>query len=176
MREVRHYTGPIPPTLGYLPPAKPGHRPALVAVFGIPDEPDPGRILAPHHVGAVHLTLLSPDGGKADCDPNKIVVGSPRGLPMVVAPPDDLLGLAITEGIEDALTVHLGTGLGAWAAGSAGLMPALAEAVPDYIDCVTIYAHHDDAGHRGALALAKALDARNIEIRIEGIALCRKSM
>jgi hypothetical protein len=39
--------------------------------------------------------------------------------PIVLAPPNDLLGSSITEGIEDALTMHEATGLGTWAAGSA---------------------------------------------------------
>ena len=34
------------------------------------------------------------------------------GLPIVVAPVNDSLGLAITEGIEDALSVHEATGFG----------------------------------------------------------------
>ena len=42
--------------------------------------------------------------------------------------------LAITEGIEDRLTVHEATGLGAWAAGSASRMPALAYVLPGYIE------------------------------------------
>ena len=65
-------------------------------------------------------------------------------------PPNDLLGLAICEGVEDALTAHEATGLGAWAAGSAGRMPALASVIPHYIEALTIYAHDDKAGHDGA--------------------------
>jgi hypothetical protein len=80
-----------------------------------------------------------------------------------------LLGLAITEGIEDALSAHEATGLGAWAAGSASFMPKLAAAVPNYIECVTVFAHDDASGRRGAVALAMALTDRGIEARIEGI-------
>ena len=87
----------------------------------------------------------------------------------MLAPPNDLLGMAITEGIEDALTVHQATGLGAWAAGAAGRMPALADTVPRYIECVTICAHADQAGRDGALGLADALDRRCVEVFIEGI-------
>jgi phage/plasmid primase-like uncharacterized protein len=79
---------------------------------------------------------------------------------------NDLLGLAITEGIEDALSVHQATGLGVWAAGSAGRMPALAEAVPDWTDCVTIFADGDATGENNAVLLAEALDARNIAVEI----------
>ena len=98
-----------------------------------------------------------------------MTVGSPCGRPIVLAPPNDLLGLAITEGIEDALSAHEATGLGAWAAGSAPLMLALANAVPGYIEAVTIYAH-DDSGKPYALELAEALDVRGIEVRVEGLA------
>jgi hypothetical protein len=86
-----------------------------------------------------------------------------------VAPPNDLLGLAITEGIEDALTAHEGTGLGTWAAGGATNMPVLAEAIPEYIEAVTIYAHADKCGQGGARKLEAALVRRGIEVRLEGV-------
>lgn len=89
------------------------------------------------------------------------MVGTCKSSPIVLAPPNDLLGLAITEGIEDALSVHRATGLGAWAAGSAGFMPALADVIPSYIEAISIYAHSDDAGRRGARQLAAGLRARD---------------
>jgi phage/plasmid primase-like uncharacterized protein len=157
-------------TLAFLPPRSPEHHPAMIAAFGLPDEPEPGVLGEPRNVKAVHLTLLRRDGSeKADVEPQKLFVGSPGNLPIVLAPPNDLLGMAITEGIEDALTVHQTTGLGAWAAGSAGRMPALAEMLPGYIECVTICAHADKAGQDGALALADALDRRGVEVFIQGI-------
>jgi hypothetical protein len=157
----RGITCPLPPTLGFLPPSKPEHHPAMIAAFGLPDELEPGQLGKPRNVNAVHLTLLKADGtGKADVDKPKLMVGSAK-LPIVLAPPNDLLGLAITEGVEDALTVHQATGLGVWAAGAAGRMPALAEVVPDYIEAVTIFAHDDPAGRNGARALAEALAKLN---------------
>jgi hypothetical protein len=169
LRDSRGYSGPLPPTLAFLPPYKPEHHPAIIAAFAVPDEPEPGILGQPRGVDAVHLTLLRPDGsGKAAVDPNKMFVGSPRGRPIVLAPPNDLLGLAITEGIEDGLSIHEATGLGAWAAGSAGMMPPLADSVPGYIEAVTIYAH-DDGGKPQALKLADALNKRGIEVLIEGI-------
>jgi aldose sugar dehydrogenase len=75
--------------------------------------------------------------------------GASTGWPIGIAPPNDDLGLAITEGIEDALSVQQAIGLGVWAAGSAGRMPALADKVPDYVEIVNA----DDAGRRGAHAL-----------------------
>jgi hypothetical protein len=168
----RGITCPLPAaTLAFLPPTKPEYHPAMIAAFGIPDEPEPGVLGQLHHVDAVHLTLLQRDGNrKADVERPKLVIGRPLGRPIVLAPPNDLLGLAITEGIEDGLTTYMSTGLGVWAAGSAGFMPSLADNIPDYIECVTIYAHTDNAGQEGARALAKLLRRRGIEIFLEGIA------
>jgi len=102
LRETRGIACPLPGTLAFLPPSKPEHHPAMIAAFGLGDE-----------VVAVHLTLLKPDGsGKADIEPNKIMIGSPSGRPIVIAEPTDLLGLAITEGVEDGLSIHQATGLG----------------------------------------------------------------
>jgi putative DNA primase/helicase len=168
LREIRKITCRLPPTLGFL-PGRRGQHPAMIAAYGLVDEPEPGVVGIPRNLNAVHLTLLRPDGGgKADIELNKLTLSSPQGHPIASAPPNNLLGLAITEGIEDALTVHQVTGLGAWAAGSASFMPKLANAVPTYIDSVTIYGH-DDGGKRFALELAKALHLRGFEVRVEGL-------
>ena len=84
----------------------------------------------------------------------------------MLAPMNDLLGLAIAEGIEDALSMHQATGLGAWAAGSANRMPALADAVPSYCDCVTILADANEAGERNSALLAERLEARGIHAEV----------
>jgi putative DNA primase/helicase len=169
LRERRGYSGPIPKTLAFLPPLRPEHHPAMIAAYSLVDEPEPGVLGRPGNVTAVHLTLLQSDGaGKAGVRPNKLAIGQPRGRPIVLAPPNDLLGIAITEGIEDGLSVHQATGLGAWAAGSAPYMPALANALRDYVEAVTIYAH-DDGGGKFALELAEALHLRGFEVRVEGL-------
>jgi Toprim domain-containing protein len=117
-------------------------------------------------VRAVHLTKLKPDGsGKADVPNPKITIGSAPGVPLVLAPCNDLLGLFIAEGIEDALTAHCGPSLGAWAAGAAGRLPDLAAAVPDYVECVSLQPDGDAVGQRYSTELAKRLDARGIEVR-----------
>lgn len=195
----RGITCPLPATLGFL-PARGEHPAAMIAVFGLCDEPEPGLIvpqavpqsgqeairlgrvaqfvIGKPSVGAVHLTKLRPDGrGKADVDRPKIVIGSPKialprqeeaTLPIVLAPANDLLGLAVTEGIEDGLTAHQTTGLGVWAAGNAVNMPKLAALIPGYVECVTIHAHPDVAGQDAAQGLAQTLDQRGIEVRIDG--------
>ena len=169
LRQARAITSPLPPTLGFLPPRGPEHHPTMIAAFALPGEIEPGVLGEPPNVEAVHLTLLCRDGSdKAEVERQKLFVGSPGNLPIVLAPPTDLLALAITEGIEDGLTAHQVTGLGAWAAGSAGRMPAIAETLPGYIESVTIFAHADKAGQDGALALAETLDRRGIEVFIHG--------
>ncbi len=96
---------------------------------------------------AVHLTLLKPDGsGKADVDPNKKMIGPVKGSPIILAPPNDNGGLAITEGIEDALTVHEATGLGAWAAGAAPSCRIWRSSFLNTVECVTVFADADAAG------------------------------
>jgi hypothetical protein len=120
-------------------------------------------------IRGIHLTFLKPDGsGKADTDRPKIMLGPSCSFPIVIAEPNDGLGLAVTEGIEDGLSVHQATGLGVWAAGSAGRMAALATRVPGYIETVSIFAHNDDAGQKGAYQLADALSNLGVEVLITG--------
>ena len=148
----------------------------MIAAFGITTELEPGTLaIVEAAVRAVHLTKLKPDGsGKADIKPNKIVLGLPKGLPIVLAAPADGLGLTICEGIEDALSVHVATGLGVWAAGSASFMPALSQVVPKYIEVVTICSHGDDAGRRGSESLAHELAGRGIEVRLMAFSAPRR--
>ena len=64
------------------------------------------------------------------------------------------------------MSAHEATGLGAWAAGCASRLAMLAKAIPSYVEAVTICAHSDDAGQRGAHDLADALSKRPIEVRV----------
>ena len=100
-------------------------------------------------------------------------------MPIVLAPVNDLFGLAVCEGIENGLTIHQATGLGVWCAGSATRMAALAGTIPSYVEAITIFADDDEPGRKGALDLAEALHQRRerpggflrrkIEITIEGL-------
>jgi hypothetical protein len=174
LRQARKITCPLPPTLGFLPSRRPDHHPAMIAAFAFADEVEPGVLAAPRDVQAVHLTLLKPDGsGKADVENDKIMIGSPSGEPIIIAPPNDLLGLAICEGVEEALTAYQETGLGAWAAGAAGLMPKLADFVPDWIDCVTILADANQAGENNSAMVADRLNARGIFAEVLPLAKVR---
>jgi hypothetical protein len=163
LRAARGYAGPLPTTIGFLPSLN-GFPPALISAFALPAEAAP---IGAASIRAVHLTRLAPDGsGKAGSEADKIVIGTPRGTPIALAPINDGLGLAITEGIEDALSIFAATGLGAWAAGSAPFLPALADAVPDYVEAVSIIADADEAGRRFARDLALGLRRRRIGHRV----------
>ena len=165
----RSISVPPPGTMRFLPPHKPEHHPAMLVPYGIPEEPEPGTLtIAKAAISAVHLTLLKPDGsGKIEVEkPNspKITVGSPSGQPLVLAPMNDLMGLAINEGIEDALSVHEATGLGVWAAGSAGFMPALADVVPAYVEVVHVMVDDNPNGRRNSAELVRRLRARGFAV------------
>jgi Toprim domain len=168
LRESRCISCPLPPTLAFL-PVRGDHPPAMIAAFGMAREPEPGVLtIDGRAVRSVHLTRLKPEGsGKIeDGSSPKIMLGRSLGLPIVLAPMNDLLGLSITEGIEDALSIHQATGLGAWAAGSANRLPALADAVPDCADCVSILVDDDEAGRVGAAGLARGLRRRGIHVEL----------
>jgi hypothetical protein len=163
----RGYRGSAPGTLGFL-PAIGKHPPALIGAFGLAHEIEPGVIeIADDAVRGIHLTRLRPDGSDRERgDRAKIMIGLSTGWPIVIAPPNDSCGLSICEGIEDGLSVYQATGHGVWVAGAAGRMPALATAIPSYVEVCAIWAHKDEAGQAGARALAEALDRRGIEVRI----------
>lgn len=161
----------LPPTLAFLPPHNGEQHPAMVAAFGPVDEPEPGVLGEPQHVDALHFTLLKPDGSdKADVTKPKFFLARPLGRPIVLAPIGDMLALHVSEGIEDGLSlVCVFERVGVWAAGSATNMPALAQNVPGFVESVTIWAHDDVSGRRGARELAALLDGRGIEVFIEGV-------
>ena len=153
---ARGYHSPVPATLRYL-PASGVYPPALIAAYGIATEPEPGVLaITDDAVVGVHLIKLRTDGSdRLRDDPKcKITIGKDIAVPIVLAPPNDGLGIAVAEGIEDALIAHQETGLGAWAAGGAARLPMLAHAIPDYIECVTILVDDNEAGRRGATKLA----------------------
>jgi hypothetical protein len=165
LREARGYSGVLPATFGFL-PASGARPPAMISAVGLPVEIEPG-VIGVDNVEAVHLTKLSASGlAKAGTESDKIMLGSPRGVPIAVAAVNDGLGLAIAEGIEDALSIHEATGLGAWAAGSAPFLPYLADTVPGWVECITLVVDDDKAGRRKSDELAVRLEARGFEVRL----------
>jgi putative DNA primase/helicase len=168
LRKARGYGGPLPATLRFLRPFK-DYPPSLIAAFAIPEEAEPGVLRAPLDVDAVQLIALKADGSdKADVEIQKRTIGSHKGLPIVVAPPNDLLAISVHEGVEDALSAHEATGLGAWASGGASLLPDLADAIPAYVECVTVVAHKDEAGRIGARELGRRVAARGFKVLLHG--------
>jgi hypothetical protein len=141
----------------------------MIAAIGVASEVEP-RVytIVDEALVAVHLTLLRPDGsGKAEVHSGKLIIGQgSAGFPICLAPPNDLLGVAITEGIEDGLSMHEATGLGVWAAGCANRFPALADRVPEFIDTVTVVADADATGARYASDLHRKLLNRDIHAEL----------
>lgn len=168
LRELRGYGGPIPSTIGFVPP-KNEHPPTMIAAFGIPDEIEPGVLgeLPQERIAGIHLTRLLPDGSGKAAESCRLMIGSSAGTPIVIAPPNDLLGLAITEGVETALAVFEALGLGVWAAGSASRMPALADLVPAWVDTLDVFGEDDEAGRVGALELARRLELQSIHTEVK---------
>jgi hypothetical protein len=169
LREARGYTGSLPPTLGFL-PARGEYPAAMIAAFGMADEPEPGVIVLPEEkVVGVHLTRLAPDGSDRDRgDKAKIMIGFSAGSPIVLSPPTDGLALIVAEGIESALSGYEATGLCAWAAGCASRLPGIARSLPTWAESITIMMDDDPDGYRHAQALARAANARGIEVLVFG--------
>jgi Toprim domain len=140
----------------------------MIAAFGAARESEPGMLVFDDAaVTGIHLTKLRPDGSdKAgiEGESDKVTIGQGNSSPIWLAPINDGLGLVIAEGIEDALSAHQATGLGAWAAGTAGRLPAMAEWVPSYVETVTIFVDADANGEKGSTELARRLIARGIEV------------
>jgi len=159
--------------LGFLPAGVADRKipyPAMLAAHGIPVEYEPGRLRI-DEVSGVRLTFL--DGPRKaqveGLESGRKALGPCKGVPIVLAPPNDGLALCIAEGVESALSLHVAMGWGAWAAGSANFLPALADKVPNYIESVTIWAEKGKAGQDGARGLHERLKARGFEVRVAGV-------
>src|SRR5262249_5295540 len=74
------------------------------------------------------------------------MIGQSAGSPIMLAPFTDGLSLFVTEGIEAGLSVSETCAAAVWAAGSASRLPALADSLPRWVECVTIVADDGDAG------------------------------
>jgi putative DNA primase/helicase len=115
----------------------------------------------------LHRTYLTSDGRKAAVDTVKklmspAIAGATRGGAIRLYQAGDTL--AVAEGIETALAVHLATGLPVWAATCAGGMARLV--VPPEVHLVVICADHDAAGLAAARALARRLLGKQRRVKI----------
>lgn len=151
----------LPATMRYLPP-RGSHPASIVTAFGLAEGTEPFDLTLEAAVSAVHLTRFDENANRT----GKLMLGAVSGQPLCVAPTNDACGLCITEGIEDALSVHLATGLGTWAAGSATHMPKLAQCVPTWVESITILADKDQTGLRNAKRLHDSLAGLGFETRL----------
>lgn len=165
LREVRRYRGRMPATIRYL-PARGEYGPAMIAAYGMAEEPEPGVLaIRDDQVRGIQFTNLTPDAQKVP-DSAKISLGKSKGCPIILAPLNDGLGLAITEGVEDALSIHAATGLGAWCSGGAGRLPALDSAVPWFCNSITVVTDDDFDGRRKCAELSDRLKERGLHVEM----------
>jgi putative DNA primase/helicase len=121
------------------------------------------------HFVSIHRTYLTCDGYKAGVPIVKKLMppatpGATRGGAIRLYEATETL--AVTEGIETALAVHLATGLPVWAAMSTTGMKTLI--VPDVARTVIICADHDQngAGLDAARTLARRMLAAQRRVKI----------
>ncbi|TSJ91678.1 zinc-binding protein [Chitinimonas sp. BJB300] len=112
------------------------------------------------------LALSHPETGEA-LPAKKLMVRSERateGAAMPLYAPD-AGRLALTEGLETALAVHLGSGLPVWACVSAGGLERVV--LPDTVRDVFIFADHDasQTGQRAAERLTRRLQKAGLRVR-----------
>jgi putative DNA primase/helicase len=128
-----------------------GHFPAMVARVDSPS----GNLIS------IHRTYLASDGnGKAPVPSQKKLMspelpGETKGAAIRLFEAGEVL--AVAEGIETALAVHIQSGLPCWATVSASGMEAIK--IPDCVQMVIICADRDksEAGEQAAKALARRL-------------------
>jgi len=116
-------------------------------------------------VVTLHRTYLKPTGRKANvANPKKLMPppesGASTGCAIQLFEPTE--DLAITEGIETALAVHLSTGLPVWAAISSTMLEQIQ--IPDSVKNVFIMADQDRSGVglKAAVALAKRIAHKHV--------------
>src|SRR5574337_765762 len=109
------------------------------------------------HAVTLHRTYLRDDGKLAAADAKKVLSAGINGAAVRLFDATD--ELAVCEGIETALAVHLATRKPVWAAISAGNLEKLW--IPDSVRAVGIYADNDAggdfAGQSSAFALARRM-------------------
>jgi hypothetical protein len=113
----------------------------------------------------IHRTYLKADGsGKDDTGPQKMMLGRARHAAIRLVPDDTVTyGLAICEGIETGLSLRA-AGQPIWALGSAGAIAAFPRLAG--IECLTIFADHDEAGLRAAMTCKRRLEGDDLEVTV----------
>ena len=118
---------------------------------------------------SIHRTYLTHHGFKADVPTVKKLMspatpGATRGGAIRLHEAARIL--AVAEGIETALAVHIQTGLPVWASISPTGMKALV--VPDVVQDVMIFADHDRSGvgHDAAIILAQRMQVERRRVKL----------
>lgn len=155
-RKTRGITAPLPWRMRFI-PSTDEHAAAILIPFGFEGPP----------VG-LHVTHITDDGAKID---KKMIGKDTVGLPLVLATKCGAGELAITEGPEDAMTLHQLLTCAAWAAGSKDRLPLLAEAVPTSVAAVWVQPDfdRDGGGLQKAGELVLALKGRGIYAHLLGV-------
>ena len=124
--------------------------PAIVALF---------RDAVTDEAKAIHRIALEPDGSgksKRFSDPSNVrqMLGPVAGCAIKLLPDAEMTqGLAIAEGIENAVAALCGDLRPVWALGSAGAIKAFP--VLSGVDCITVLADHDKTGIEAARSCAQ---------------------
>ncbi len=132
-----------------------GRLPAMVALITGPDGAPAG----------VQRTYLAPDGSKAASTDGKVKysLGFVRGGAIRLGAVEPA-GLALCEGVEDALSLIEMGAASAWAAAGAGMLAGMV--LPDLVRSVVIGGDADDAGRVAAERAAAAFANVGREARI----------
>ncbi len=113
----------------------------------------------------IHRTYLCPDGsGKADVNPNKMMLGPSAGGAVRFGPDGPVIALA--EGIETALSVARASRLTVWATLSTSGLKGLILPPPPVAEVVIICADNDEAGLSAAEDKAGQLEAEGRVVSI----------
>lgn len=113
---------------------------------------------------AIHRTYLNPHGGKANVEPSKLALGPCRSGAVWLGGRDIPTKVAISEGIETALSVMQATGICALATLGTELMKAVI--VPPEVKEVVIAADGDEPGEQAARKLATRLVSEGRTVKI----------
>ena len=111
---------------------------------------------------AIHRTYLKPDGsGKADVEPNKMMLGNVNGGAVRLGGVDDGL-IGVAEGIETALSASaLNGGVPVWAVLSRAGMVNFELPTDEQIEAVAIFRDNDEAGEMASKQLSNSLEILN---------------
>ncbi len=147
---------PIPPTIRFasLRYGKRGREyPTLIAAVS----EDGGRLTG------IQRTFLADDGvGKADVPKAKLSLGKVRCGAIRLAPV--ARELAVTEGLEDGLSLQEALGAPVWVACGATMLPSLR--FPDFARDIAVGGDNDAAGRAAAMKAAKAYAERGHGVRV----------